>query len=237
MSPVDPSSEERWLETYRDAPELFDAFACAQDPERIAYRRLLALARPAGRRVLEIGCGTGRTTQFLAEVAAEVIAIEPRATMLGVAARRVGSGPLLLRARGQALPLGDACIERVFASWVLADLRPETREKLLGELRRVLDPSPGAGIWLLENHRSGEFQALRGRDGDEATAEITPLLEEHRFELVEVIPTELRFPTPERAEEVLGTILGEGARERLRRRPRARVGMNVAILHRARIES
>lgn len=222
-------ARERWREVYREQPELFDAFARAQDPEEAAGRRLLTLAGIAGRRVLEIGSGTGRTTELLTRSARHVVAVEPRESMARVA--RKDARATRIRARGQALPLRAESVERVVASWVLADLGAPSRAAVLAEAERVLDASPGAGIWLLENAGSGEFPALRGREGDPG-AEVRPLVEEHRFEVVEVVATELRFRSSARAEEVLGTILGERARERLQRRPRARIGLDIAILYR-----
>ncbi len=224
-------SGERWAETYQDAPRIFGEFTRAQDPEGHAWRRLRALVQPTDRRVLEVGSGTGRATWELAPGSRLYVAVEPRASLLAVANRERGERTGPLRARGEHLPFPARSFDVAVATWVLADLRPDRRERVLAELSRVLRPDRG-GAWLLENHWSGELQELRGRAGDEKDAEVRPLLREHGFALVEVVPTELRFSTPAEAERVLGHILGERARAELRRRPRARLGMNLAILHR-----
>lgn len=59
--------------------------------ERVAQR--LALAAPAARRVLELGCGTGVLTELLLErlPEAEVVAVDRAQPMLALAARRLGS--------------------------------------------------------------------------------------------------------------------------------------------------
>jgi len=110
-----------------------------------------------GRRVLEIGCGTGVLAGALAErSAARVWGIEPDAAMLEVAARRVPRGVGLRQAAAEALPFRDGWFERGVMRLVvhLVD-----RARALPELRRVLapggraviatfDPSHFDGFWL-----------------------------------------------------------------------------------------
>ena len=62
------------------------------------------LDRPRGRRVLEVGCGTGLLTKHLAARGAQVTALDPGARLLGVCARAVA---------GQDVTL----VERTFEAW------------------------------------------------------------------------------------------------------------------------
>ena len=96
----------------------------------------------------------------------------------------------------------------------------------------MLRESPGSGLWLVENHWSGEFQELRGKRAEVEEARIRGMIELGGFTLVERIETELRFPTPDETLRVLGYLCGESVHERLVQRPRARLGHNVIILHR-----
>jgi ubiquinone/menaquinone biosynthesis C-methylase UbiE len=89
-----------------------------------------------GRRVLEIGCGTGTLAAALVEQAsAKVWATDPSAEMLDVARRRVPAGVGLKQARAEALPFRDGWFERAVGRAVVHLL---DRPRAFAELRRVL---------------------------------------------------------------------------------------------------
>lgn len=97
-----------------------------------------------GRRVLEVGCGTGLLAAALAERAsARVWAIDPEPAMLEVAARQVPRGVGLRLGRAEELPFRDGWFERAVLRLVvhLVD-----RGRTLAELRRVLGPGGRATI-------------------------------------------------------------------------------------------
>ena len=225
-----PQSEP-WPKIYREAPEIFEAFSRAEDPEGLVVQRLWELAGFPGRRILEIGCGTGRYSQALAPGTAGYFALEPNPGMLGLAKRGPGEGPHLVRARGQALPLRDQSVDLVVASWVLAYLRPEVMTSVIKEAYRVLRPGSGRGIWLVENHWTGAFQALRERAGFGGEPGVKRLIEDHGFQVRDVIETELRFPSGAEAEYVLGALCGSEVRKRLANEPRAALGHHIVLLH------
>lgn len=110
-----------------------------------------------GRRVLEVGCGTGRLTAALAERAsAKVWAVDPSPEMLAVARGRAPRGVAFKQARAEALPFKDGWFERAVAMLVVHVL---DRPRAFAELRRVLgadgrlvvatfDPAHVHGYWL-----------------------------------------------------------------------------------------
>jgi hypothetical protein len=102
----------------------------------------------------------------------------------------------------------------------------------MAEIDRVLRDKPRAGVWLLENHWTGEFQAIRGRRGDVENLRLRQLMDTYGFRMFDVVETELRFPSAAEAERVLGYLCGDAARSRLRDRPTATLSHNVVILHR-----
>jgi SAM-dependent methyltransferase len=89
-----------------------------------------------GRRVLDVGCGTGALAAALAEHAqARVWGVEPSREMLAVARARVPRGVGLRVGRAEALPFRDGWFERVVFSLVLHLV---DRPAALAEAHRVL---------------------------------------------------------------------------------------------------
>lgn len=227
--------KENWDRAYCEAPEIFDAFSRAEDPGDLVAKRLRAHADLPSRTVLELGCGTGRYTRELAPHAGFYLGVEPSASMLAFARNAFKSlprPPILLRARGQALPLRTGSVDVVLAAWVLVNLREEVRGRLLLEASRVLKPGPGRGIWLIENHWDSQFQHYRGR-GAEDERRLRRLMERDGFRLVEVVDAELRFPSSAEAERILGYLCGKTMLDHLRRAPTAVLEHRIAILHRS----
>ena len=145
--------------------------------------------------------------------------------------------PILLRARGQALPLRTGSVDVMLAAWVLVNLQEEVRNCVLKEASRVLRTGPGCGMWLLENHWDSQFQRYRGR-GEEDKLRLRHLMEHDGFHMVEVVTTELRFPSSSEAKRVLGYLCGDIMLGHLRSAPTTVLEHRIVILHRpARIKS
>jgi ubiquinone/menaquinone biosynthesis C-methylase UbiE len=112
-----------------------------------------------GRRVLEVGCGTGRLAAALAERAsAKVWAVDPSPEMLAVARGRAPRAVAFKQAGAEALPFKDGWFERAVAMLVVHVL---DRPRAFAEVRRVLgtegrlalatfDPGHIRSYWLNE---------------------------------------------------------------------------------------
>jgi SAM-dependent methyltransferase len=223
---LDPLGE-RWVETYRDAPEVFDSFSAAEDRAGIVAPAWIEAADLEGRRILELGCGTGRWTRELAPVASRYVALEPVPGMLARAHAAGPSATTWLRADARRLPFTDAGFERVLAAFVFANLRPRTREAALREARRVL--SPGGELWLLENGGRDGYEELRREAGLEVEVEVAPLIDAG-FEVTLELETEMGFACEEEAGQVLGQILGPRVSAALEARPRRGLTHRVCLL-------
>jgi SAM-dependent methyltransferase len=106
------------------------------------WRRFDALVREGdlrGRRVLDVGCGTGALAAALADRAhARVWGADPSAEMLDVARRRVPRSVGLKRSAAEALPFADEWFDRAVLSFVVHHL---DRPVALREILRVLAPA------------------------------------------------------------------------------------------------
>jgi ubiquinone/menaquinone biosynthesis C-methylase UbiE len=143
--------------------DAYDRWAASYDEERNATRDLDAIvvrAAPlelAAADVLELGCGTGKNTVFLAERCRRVIAMDFSAAMLDRArARASASNVAYLRHDvREPWPVASASMDVVIGNLVLehvGDLR-----KVYAEAARVLRPS--GRLFLCELH---PFRQLRG---------------------------------------------------------------------------
>src|SRR6185503_15608440 len=89
-----------------------------------------------GRRVLDVGCGTGRLSVALAERAgAKVWGVDASAEMLAQARAKAPRGAAFKLARAESLPFKNEWFERVVL-WLVIHL--VDREAALREARRVL---------------------------------------------------------------------------------------------------
>jgi SAM-dependent methyltransferase len=92
------------------------------------------------RLIVDLGCGTGRFTQPLADrFQANAIGVDPSQRMLAVALAKLGNGDSrvqFLQASSEKLPLADACCDMIYMSMVLHHVgdRPATAR----ECRRIL---------------------------------------------------------------------------------------------------
>lgn len=116
-----------------------------------------------GRRVVDLGAGTGKFTRLLCATGADVIAVEPVAEMLGELRRGL---PEVAALRGTAtrIPLADASIDAVVCAqafhWFAS-------REALAEIRRVL--LPGGALGLIWNTRDESVDWVR-----KLTAIMTP---------------------------------------------------------------
>ena len=102
-----------------------------------------------GRRILDVGCGSGPLTAALRAKGAIVSGFDRSTAMLDLARRRLGEdADLTVGDLAKPLPYDDAVFDDVVASLVLHYLKDWTEP--LAELRRVL--KPGGRLILSVNH-------------------------------------------------------------------------------------
>lgn len=111
-------------------------------PEGLREADARLLGDVAGRRVLEIGCGSAPCARWLRKAGADVVALDLSAGMLAQAAERnrtTGLDVPLLQAEAAALPLADGCLDLACSAFgglpFVADAGP-----VFAEVARVLRP-------------------------------------------------------------------------------------------------
>lgn len=125
------------------------------------------LVAPAGKDVVDIGCGGGALIRDLAARGARMIGVEISEQQLAPARSRDGAaGARYLVGRAQELPLGDATVDVAVFMRTLHHIPPADLARALAEARRVL--RPGGVVYVAEPLAEGDYFALTSLVEDEA---------------------------------------------------------------------
>ena len=114
--------------------ERYDALRPADENWWELFELLVREGDLAGRRVLDIGCGTGRAAAALAERGSRVWGVEPEPEMAALARERLSTVKV---APAEQLPFKDGWFDRALM-WLVAHL--VDRPRAFAEARRVLAP-------------------------------------------------------------------------------------------------
>lgn len=137
------SIENRWDILYRDYPEVYEAFSNTPYHPTV-FEQLCEVIDLRGKRIVDVGAGTGKSSQALAQYAQTVIAIEFEPAMMRIAREKALAAVTDEAARhvtylsgdALALPLADNSADVVTAI-TLALYPPEQYRDFIREGLRV----------------------------------------------------------------------------------------------------
>lgn len=127
---------DRWAPTY-DASTADPFFAYEAAWAFVEHALRNGLGDLAGRRIVDVGCGTGAFLQRLAGAGAVAVGVEPSAGMRAEAARKV-PGAAILDGHLAAIPLDDGAVDAAIATYVVSHLSPVEQPAAIVELLRVV---------------------------------------------------------------------------------------------------
>ncbi|WP_326537957.1 class I SAM-dependent methyltransferase [Pseudorhodoferax sp.] len=162
-------------------------------PERQPDLRAIAQWLPqvlGGRRILEIACGTGHWTQFLAPVANGMLALDASHETLRIAQSRVQAGAVgFVRGDAYRLPVAQQKFDGAFAGfWYSHIPQRRVREFVQGLHATLL---PGAKVVLLDNRFvEGSSTPIAERDAAGDTYQWRTLEDGSRHRVLKNFPSE-----------------------------------------------
>jgi ubiquinone/menaquinone biosynthesis C-methylase UbiE len=167
-----------------------------QKPERQADLRQIEQWLPSvlsGTTVLEVACGTGYWTQFIAPVASAVVAIDSAPATLQIAQRRVNAPNVRFQV-GDAYAFAGTgrSFDAAFAGFWFSHVPLERQREFLAGLNAGL--APGARVVLLDNlYVEGSSSAIAGRDGNGNTYQQRNLSNGSTHRVLKNFPTEAQL--------------------------------------------
>jgi SAM-dependent methyltransferase len=162
-------------------------------PERQADLRAIEQWLPpkfTGARVIEVACGTGYWTQFIAPVAARVLALDTAPETISIAKSRVPAGKVdFLVGDAYALPPSIGQFDAAFAGfWFSHVPTARRREFLLGLAARL---EPGARVVFLDNrYVEGSSTPVSARDAEGNTFQARRLGDGSAHQVLKNFPSE-----------------------------------------------
>lgn len=141
-------------ETVDYLDELLEGWISTVTPGGSYYEELLRQAGlDSSRRVLDVGCGTGRLLARAArrEPAAILVGVDVDRESIEMARERARSSPASVEfhlASAERMPFADGFFDTAMAAFVLRGLREASLLRVLHEIRRVL--RPGGRVLVLD---------------------------------------------------------------------------------------
>lgn len=162
-------------------------------PERQPDLRAIEAWLPvvfAGRSVLEVACGTGYWTQFIAPAASRVVAIDAAAETLRIARSRVARESVdFVQGDAYALPAGAAAFDAAFAGFWYSHIPKRCIGEFLAGLHRAL--APGARVVFLDNrYIEGNSTPISERDTQGDSWQVRRLDDGTSYRVLKNFPTE-----------------------------------------------
>ena len=167
-----------------------------QKPERQADLRQIETWLPSvlpGATVLEVACGTGYWTQFIAPVASAVVAIDSAPETLKIARQRVAASHVQFQV-GDAFALAQTgrSFDAAFAGFWFSHVPLERQREFLIGLNSAL--TPGARVVLLDNlFVEGSSSAIVEQDGNGNTYQYRSLSDGSTHRVLKNFPTEAQL--------------------------------------------
>lgn len=129
-------------------------------PQLTLFEALAEVLEPAGKTIVDVGCGDGAIVRHLARLGATAIGVEVSEGQLERARTKAGPGETYGVASGEKLPFADASADAILYMKSFHHLPLAAMPLALAEAARVL--APGGRLIVIEPLAEGNyFEAMR----------------------------------------------------------------------------
>jgi len=221
---------------YAQKARLYHTMIDTEDVDGNLLPALQAAAPMGGRRVLDLGSGTGRVTLLLHEMASDLVALDLNLPMLVeqmVQRQQVGGDWPLINGDMRWLPFEDACFDVVIAGWAIGHLRSwfeadwkDQMGLIFSEMDRMV--VPGGTVIVLETMTTGSTIPAPPTEG---LAEYYDWMEDQWGFARHVIQTDYQFEDIEQAVAYTEFFFGKELAEAIRDNQWARLPEWTGMWH------
>jgi ubiquinone/menaquinone biosynthesis C-methylase UbiE len=156
---------DRFQRIYSQQAAAYHQMIAAEDAGGELLPALEAILPLSGKRLLDLGSGTGRLPLLLHHIAGQVVGLDRHFAMLAegrLQMQKAGGSWPLIQGDMRALPFPDSWADVVTAGWAIGHLRDwfssdwqAQAGRVLGEMHRVVQP--GGALIVLENLSTGSL--------------------------------------------------------------------------------
>ncbi|HEX9597639.1 MAG TPA: class I SAM-dependent methyltransferase [Anaerolineales bacterium] len=219
--------DDHFIQIYKTRAAAYHALIAAEDADSNLLPALQAITPLAGKRVLDLGSGSGRIPLLLKNLDNQLVALDLHHAMLkeqAAQASAIGGSWPLLQADLRRLPLAGGWADVAIAGWAIGhftgwytDWKAEA-SRALAEMQRAT--KPGGALIILETLGTG---ALEPAPPNAVLAAYYQWLENELGFTRRVVATDYDFGSVQRAAELCGAFFGEQLAERVRANKWSRV--------------
>lgn len=205
---VTPQLEAYYAKRAREYERIYDK---VERQEELAWLRERLPRLFAGRRVLEIACGTGYWTQFIAHRALHVTACDINEPVLEIAREKPIRRGRVRFVKADAFAPAGLCAEcdAAFAGFWWSHVRKSDLARWLSAMARALPR--GALVAMLDNrYVEASSTPVSRRDAEGNTYQVRPLLSGETHEVLK------NFPTPSELADAVRPVAAEAHLEETR---------------------
>jgi len=209
---ADPRSTTPQLETYyaKRASEYEQVYEKAERQDELEWLRGRIPALLRNRTVLEVACGTGYWTQFIAKSAKKVLACDINEAVLEIAREKpIPKGRVeFFKADAVTLEGVPGGCDAAFAGFWWSHVKRSGIQRFVAGLATRLEP--GSRVAILDNtYVEGSSTAISRHDGEGNTYQMRKVLSGEEYEVLK------NFPTPGELKAAVAPIAREAHLESL----------------------